>query len=47
MLPQDRLSHLFNNKQKYLKLYIEGMKLENDIDQNNFIHVSQLLDYFE
>lgn len=40
------MNNLVNQRDRYLKNYIEGLKLENDPDQGNFIHASQVLDYF-
>ena len=41
------MNNLVNQRDRYLKNYIEGLKLENDPDQGNFIHASQVLDYFQ
>lgn len=43
----DKFNGLLPNRNRYLKMYIEGMMLDCDDSVDNFVHASQLLDYFE
>ena len=43
----DKFQTLLSNRNKYIKSYVEGMRLEFENDQAQFVHASQVIDYFE